>query len=140
MRSIVQGLAAVMLCALALPVTPTLAQQWPQRPVRFIVPLGPGSGADIGARLIADRLTQRWGQTVVVENRPGGDGIVAITAFIGAHDDHVLLFSPSSSFTSHPYLHDKINYDVPPLKAGSYFFFCQVHPTTMVGTFVVAKG
>ena len=54
--------------------------------------LGPGSGADIGARLFADRLSQRWGQPVVVENRPGGDGIVAITAFIGAKDDHTLLY------------------------------------------------
>jgi tripartite-type tricarboxylate transporter receptor subunit TctC len=46
-----------------------------------------------------------------VENRPGGDGIVAITAFTGAKDDHVLLMSPTSSFTAHPYLHDKLPYD-----------------------------
>ena len=79
--------------------------------MRFIVPLGPGSGADIGARLLADRLTARWGQPVVVENRPGGDGIVAINAFIGAHDDHALLYTPTSSFTAHPYQHDKLPYD-----------------------------
>ncbi len=72
--------------------------------------LGPGSGADIGARLLADRLTQRWGQPVVVENRPGGDGIVAINAFVTAHDDHVLLFSPTSSFTAHPFLHENLPY------------------------------
>lgn len=84
---------------------------WPQRNVRFIVPLGPGSGADIGARLFADRLSARWGKAVVVENRPGGDGIVAITAFISAHDDHTLLFSPASTFTAHPFLHDKLPYD-----------------------------
>jgi tripartite-type tricarboxylate transporter receptor subunit TctC len=84
---------------------------WPQRNVRFIVPLGPGSGADIGARLFADRLSARWGKAVVVENRPGGDGIVAIAAFTGAHDDHTLLFSPASTFTAHPYLHDKLPYD-----------------------------
>jgi tripartite-type tricarboxylate transporter receptor subunit TctC len=89
----------------------TAAQAWPQRNVRFIVPLGPGSGADIGARLFADRLSQRWGKAVVVENRPGGDGIVAITAFVGAHDDHTLLFSPASTFTAHPFLHDKLPYD-----------------------------
>ena len=59
---------------------------------------------------MADRLAQRWGQPVVVENRPGGDGIVAINAFVGAHDDHVLLFSPTSSFTAHPYLHDHLPY------------------------------
>jgi len=84
---------------------------WPQRNVRFIVPLGPGSGADIGARLFADRLTARWGKPVVVENRPGGDGIVAISAFVSAHDDHTLLFSPAATFTAHPYLHDKLPYE-----------------------------
>jgi tripartite-type tricarboxylate transporter receptor subunit TctC len=85
---------------------------WPQRNVRFIVPLGPGSGADIAARLVADRLAARWGKPVVVENRPGGDGIVGITAFVSAHDDHTLLFTPAATFTAHPYLHDKLPYDV----------------------------
>ena len=70
---------------------PALAQSWPQRTVKFLLPLGPGSGVDIGARLLADRLSARWGQPVVVENRPGGDGILAIGAFVSAHDDHVLL-------------------------------------------------
>ncbi|MGH6670677.1 MAG: Bug family tripartite tricarboxylate transporter substrate binding protein [Xanthobacteraceae bacterium] len=87
------------------------AQTWPSRPVRLIVTLGPGSGVDIGARLFADKLSAKWGQSVVVENRPGGDGMVAITSFLGAHDDHVLLVSPVSSFTAHPYFHDKLPYD-----------------------------
>jgi tripartite-type tricarboxylate transporter receptor subunit TctC len=86
------------------------AADWPTRPVKFIVTLGAGSGADIGARLFADRLSQRWGQPVVVENRPGGDGIVAINAFLSAHDDHVLLFSPTASFTAHPFLHERLPY------------------------------
>lgn len=84
--------------------------KWPTRPVRFILTLGAGSGSDIGARLLADRLSQRWGQPVIVENRPGGDAIVAINAFVTAHDDHVLLFAPSSSFTAHPFLHDNLPY------------------------------
>ena len=83
---------------------------WPARPVKFILTLGPGSGVDIESRLFADRLSQRWGQPVVIENRPGGDGIVAINAFVGAHDDHVLLFSPTSSFTAHLFLHDNLPY------------------------------
>src|SRR3954465_5907532 len=91
--------------------TVSSAQTWPQRPVRFIVSLGPGSGADIGARLLADRLTSVWGQPVVVENRPGGDAVVAINAFISAKDDHALLYSPTSSFTAHPYVLDKLPYD-----------------------------
>ncbi|HEY6023684.1 MAG TPA: tripartite tricarboxylate transporter substrate binding protein [Pseudolabrys sp.] len=87
------------------------ADAWPSRPVRFIITLGPGSGVDIGARLFADKLSARWGQPVVVENRPGGDGMLAITSFLTAHDDHVLLVSPVSSFTAHPYFHDKLPYE-----------------------------
>ncbi len=107
--------AAIWLAALfgtlVLSAPPLQAQSWPQRTVKFIVPLGPGSGVDIGARLFADRLATRWGQPVVVENRPGGDGVVAISAFLGARDDHTLLLSPTSSFTAHPYLYDKLPYD-----------------------------
>ena len=103
------ALAAASLLAPAF--IPASAETWPNRPVRLIVTLGPGSGVDIGARLFADKLAQRWGQSVVVENRPGGDGMVAITAFLGAHDDHVLLVSPVSSFTAHPYFHDTLPYD-----------------------------
>jgi tripartite-type tricarboxylate transporter receptor subunit TctC len=87
---------AVAWSALALAAPPSHAQSWPQRSVKFILPLGPGSGVDISARLFADRLTGRWGQPVVVENRPGGDGIVAITAFISAGDDHTLLYAPKT--------------------------------------------
>jgi tripartite-type tricarboxylate transporter receptor subunit TctC len=96
---------AVLGCGL-----PAAAQNWPQRPVKFLVTLGPGSGVDIGTRLLGDRLSARWGQPVVVENRPGGDGIVAITSFLGAHDGHVLLAAPTSSFTAHPYLHENLPY------------------------------
>ena len=114
MRSVTTSLrigAGLLLCALTLSAPPSLAQPWPQRPVRLILPLGPGSGADIGARLFADRFAKRWSQPVVVENRPGADGVVAINAFINAADDHTLLFGPSSSFVGHPYLHDKMPYD-----------------------------
>ena len=105
--------AAVILLAFALAgmSAPAQAQEWPVRPVKFILTLGPGSGADLGARLLAEKLSARWGQPVVVENRPGGDGFVAINAFTGARDDHVLLFGPASSFTAHPYLHTRLPYD-----------------------------
>jgi tripartite-type tricarboxylate transporter receptor subunit TctC len=89
---------------------PAAAQTWPTRIVKFIVPLGPGSGVDIGARLFADRLSARWGQPVVVENRPGGDGIVGVSAFAGSRDDHILLVSPTSAFTAHPYQHESLPY------------------------------
>jgi len=107
--------AAALIAAFALPAAPSSAQApaaWPQRSVKFIIPLGPGSGVDITARVFAERLSAKWGQPVVVENRPGGDAFVAINAVIGAHDDHVLLFAPASTFTAHPYLHEKVPYDI----------------------------
>jgi tripartite-type tricarboxylate transporter receptor subunit TctC len=91
--------------------TAVSAQTYPQRPVRFILQFGPGAGVDITARLIGDRLSARWGKPVIVENRPGGDGLVAINAFTSAADDHTLLFVPSSAYTAHPYTHDKLPYD-----------------------------
>jgi tripartite-type tricarboxylate transporter receptor subunit TctC len=87
------------------------AQTYPTRTVKFIVPFGPASGTDITARLVGDRLAARWGKPVVVENRPGGDGFVAINAFIGANDDHTLLFVPVGTFAVHPYAHEKLPYN-----------------------------
>src|ERR1700758_4440569 len=109
MRWRLPTLTAIIFSTLAVLAAPAAAD-WPTRPVRLILTLGAGSGTDIGARLLADRLTQRWGQPVIVDNRPGGDGLVAINAFVTAHDDHVLLFAPSSSFTAHPFLHDNLPY------------------------------
>jgi tripartite-type tricarboxylate transporter receptor subunit TctC len=110
MRTLV-SVVAIVCSALSLHAAPSLAQSWPQKPVKFIVPLGPGSGADLTARLLADRLTKSWGQPVVVENRPGGDGVIGINAVLSAHDDHALFFGPASSFVGHPYLLDKMPYD-----------------------------
>src|SRR3954449_13235307 len=102
----------IALAALLLAGTVTAsAQAYPQRPVRFILQFGPGAGVDITARMIADKLSARWGKAVVVENRPGGDGLVAINAFTSANDDHTLLFVPTSAFTAHPYTHEKLPYD-----------------------------
>jgi tripartite-type tricarboxylate transporter receptor subunit TctC len=111
-RSLGLSLAAALTCATALlSALPAQAQSWPTRPVRFIIPFGPGAGADIGARLIQERLTQRWGKPVVIENRPGGDSIIAIQALLSANDDHTFMFGPSGNFTVHPYLYKKLTYN-----------------------------
>jgi tripartite-type tricarboxylate transporter receptor subunit TctC len=112
-RSLLQlfGFIFCILAALVSANAPSSAQNWPTRAVRFIVPLGPGSGVDITARLLAERLSQKWGQPVVVENKPGGDSFLAINTVLPAHDDHLLLFLPASAFTAHAYLHDKLPYD-----------------------------
>jgi tripartite-type tricarboxylate transporter receptor subunit TctC len=105
--------AAVLACAaIGYPAGHASAQSWPQRPVRLIIPFGPGAGADIGARLFAEKLAAKWGKGVVVENRPGGDSFVAITSFVSANDDHVLLYAATGSFTVHPYQHDKVPYNI----------------------------
>jgi tripartite-type tricarboxylate transporter receptor subunit TctC len=92
-------------------VTVASAQTYPQRTVKFILPFGPASGVDITARLLGDKLAARWSKPVVIENRPGGDGLVAINAFTSANDDHTLLFVPASTFTAHPYAHEKLPYN-----------------------------
>jgi len=108
-RLIVRSLCALPL--LGSDANAAAAQNWPQRTVKLILPLGPGSGTDIGARLFADRLAAHWSRPVVVENRPGADGILAINAFISADDDHTLLFAPSGTFTVHPFVREKVPYD-----------------------------
>ncbi len=87
------------------------AQAWPQRTVRLIVPLPPGSGMDLSARVIAERLAPKWGQAVVVENRQGADGIPAVTSFFAARDNHTFLFSFGGIVTFNHLLHEKLPYD-----------------------------
>jgi tripartite-type tricarboxylate transporter receptor subunit TctC len=97
------------LCAFA---TTASAQGWPQRPVKFILPFGAGSATDAGARMMSDKLATRWGKPIVVENKPGADGLLAIGAFVSADDDHVLLYASSASFNVHPYMHEKLPYNL----------------------------
>jgi tripartite-type tricarboxylate transporter receptor subunit TctC len=84
---------------------------FPTRMVRFILPFGPASATDTTARLLAERLSARWSRPVVVENRPGGDGLVSLDAFVGARDDHVLWFGPAGTFNVLPYQHATLGFD-----------------------------
>jgi tripartite-type tricarboxylate transporter receptor subunit TctC len=77
----------------------------------MIVPVPPGSSPDVAARLFGDRLGARWGKPVVVENRPGADGLIGTTAFVAARDDHVFLFSFAAPVTVYPALQDNLTYD-----------------------------
>jgi tripartite-type tricarboxylate transporter receptor subunit TctC len=86
------------------------AQAFPSRPIKIVTPFPAGQGPDVLLRIVADKLSGSLGQPVVIENKPGGDGIVAINAFVSAKDDHVLLFAPTSSFTAHPFLHENLPY------------------------------
>jgi tripartite-type tricarboxylate transporter receptor subunit TctC len=87
------------------------AVDWPHRAVRLITPVPAGSGTDFSARLFAERLSERWGQAVIVENRPGADGVIGVSAFLGTGDDHTLLYAISAVFTVHPITQAKLPYD-----------------------------
>ena len=101
----------VLAVALLATVTGTTAQTYPSRTVKFILPFGPASGTDIVARMVGERLSKRWNQPVVIENRPGGDGLVSINAFTAANDDHTLLWVPVGIFAVHPFEREKLPYD-----------------------------
>jgi tripartite-type tricarboxylate transporter receptor subunit TctC len=92
-------------------ITPSRAESWPQRTVTFITPTAVGTATDFAARLFANALAERWGKPVIVENRPGGDMIIGITAFARMNDDHVLLFSPSSPIAVYPVTYEMLPYD-----------------------------
>jgi tripartite-type tricarboxylate transporter receptor subunit TctC len=87
------------------------ADDWPQRAVRIITPFPVGTGGDVAARAFAEKLTLRWGKPAVVDNRPGADGIIAVSALLNARDEHTLLFTNGGPFSSNPFSHDKLPYD-----------------------------
>jgi tripartite-type tricarboxylate transporter receptor subunit TctC len=90
--------------ALAAP-WPLRAQSYPTQPVRFIVPFTPGGSNDVLARLIAERIPPRFGQPVVVENRPGATGNIGAEATArGAPDGHTWLLAPNQIYTANPHL------------------------------------
>jgi tripartite-type tricarboxylate transporter receptor subunit TctC len=106
------------------------AQTFPTKPVRIITPFPVGSGPEGVARLVADKLSKAWGQPVTVDNRPGGNGFIAIDAFKrGAPDGHDLLQLDGVHLTAYPHLFKKLPFDakadfdvlLPLFK--TYFFF-----------------
>jgi len=104
---------AAFFLAMSLQAVGTAAAQstYPTRTVRFILPYGAASATDIASRLFADRLSKLWDKPVVVENRPGGDGLVSLNAFVTAHDDHTLWFGPAGAFNVLPYQQDTLSFD-----------------------------
>jgi len=102
LRSCALVVAAFVACVDGAP-NKAQAQDYPARPLTMVVPFTPGAATDFLARLLGKELEERLGKPVVVENRPGGDGLVALNAFLGARDDHTLFFGPASTFLVHLY-------------------------------------
>ena len=88
------------------------AQSWPQKPVRFIVPFAPGGATDIAARMLGEKLSQMWGQSVLIENRAGAGGALGAAEAARATPDGYTLFFPSGSvMTANQFVYAKLNYD-----------------------------
>ncbi len=131
-------LLTVLLAGAAAP-SSTRAQQaatWPQRGVTFVVPYSPGTGIDIVARLLAPRLADRWGQPVVVDNRPGSSGNIGAEAVARSQPNGYTLMVNAGSFTIVPALYARMPYDVatdftPITKVGVAGYALVAHPSAL---------
>ena len=108
----VRFLVAMMVAALIAVAPHAAAQPFPSKPVRIITPFPPGSGPDTVLRIIGEKLSNRWGQSVIVENRPGANGFIAIEAAKKAPADGYTLVQMDDAHQSlQPHLYKKIPYD-----------------------------
>jgi tripartite-type tricarboxylate transporter receptor subunit TctC len=108
--------AALLLgAACVLPASVALAQgnaAWPQKPVRFIIPFPPGSGTDVMARVLAQKLSEKWGQPVLVDNRPGASGVIGMQAVLASPaDGYTFSFAQGSAISVAPSTIKSATYD-----------------------------
>jgi tripartite-type tricarboxylate transporter receptor subunit TctC len=105
------GLAAAALAAPSIPVSRALGADWPARPVRVVVPFTPGGSTDITARLVSNRLQEVWGQSVVVENKPGAGGNIAADMVAHSDPDGYTIFIVGPGMATNPFLYPSLSYD-----------------------------
>ena len=115
MKLKIPALSAV-LCSLALLLVSNAAQAqqaaWPTKSVRWIVPFGAGGAADAVARTLAQKLSEKWGQLVLVDNRPGGNTVIGASEGMRAAPDGYTLFQAiNSTLTLNPFTFSKLPYD-----------------------------
>jgi tripartite-type tricarboxylate transporter receptor subunit TctC len=128
-RCVVFSIAAFALAAVAL--HGVQAQEYPSKPIRLLVPFAPGGGNDTLARIFGQKLTESWGQQVIIDNRPGaGTTIATATAARAAPDGYTLLLSSIASHAVSPNLYREPGYD--PIKDFS--------PVAMLGIAPVVMG
>lgn len=127
-------------CALLMACISVSAQSFPSKPVRIVVPFGPGSGADIATRYLAQQLEAGFKQSVIVENKPGANGAIGAMAVARAPADGLtLLMGTNSTHGANPGLVAKLGYDpvkdfVPVCMVGVFGSFLVVHPSLPVRT------
>jgi tripartite-type tricarboxylate transporter receptor subunit TctC len=124
--------------AFAMAATAASAQNFPSGPVKLIVPIPAGGVTDVMARVVGQRLQEMWGQSVVVENRPGGNsGVGAHDVEQSAPDGLTLLVAPDSTFTANPALFSKLIYN--PDNFTPISVLCRGTPMLMVHTSLPVK-
>ena len=115
MKTAAKFLAAALVCAAGAGTPSTSSgQTYPSKPIRIIVPLTPGSGADIAGRIVAKYMSDAFRQPVLVENRPGAGGIIGTQAMLAAEPDGHTLMVQSASHSANPAIYKSLPYD--PLK------------------------
>src|SRR5260370_41007508 len=106
------ALTYAALLALAAPGTAQTADDYPNRPIRIIVPQAAGSGVDLQARVLAQKMGELWGQQGVVENRPGANAILGMESAAKAQPDgYTLIYAPVSAVTTNSFIYKKLPYD-----------------------------
>ena len=112
--SVRRVLSAALLALAATASAPVLAQasDYPNRPIRVIVPFPPGGPTDMIARAVGTKLTERWGQPVLVENKPGGSTIIGVDFVVKSPPDGYTLLLGSNSLSLNRFLVAKVPYDV----------------------------
>jgi tripartite-type tricarboxylate transporter receptor subunit TctC len=115
------------------------AQSYPSSTVKLTVPVPAGGVTDVMARMVGQRLTEMWGQSVIVDNRPGGNyGIGALAVSRSPADGYTLLVAPDSTFTANPALISKLNYD--PKEFTPIMVLCRASPVLVVNSAVRANN
>ena len=129
--------AAVLAVPLALGSLAAFAQAWPNKPVRAIVPFGAGGNTDAAARIIGSKLSERWGQTVLVENRTGAEGNIGTEAAVKANPDGYTLYFGTNTLTINRVMLPSPAFDplkdlIPIAMVGETEFVLGVHPDVPV--------
>lgn len=140
MTTTLSRLLCLVLALLGLATTSVQAQNYPNKPIRLIVPFPPGGGNDVIARLIAQKLSDRFGQQVVVDNKAGANGIVGLQALMQSPaDGYTLAVAAAGPMAVNPSLYDKLPYDPtkdfsPITNLVNYPLLLVVHPSVPAKT------
>ena len=107
-----QLIAFAIVLQVLLAAAPVYAQSYPSKSIRYIVGFTPGTATDIVARLVSNKLTQRWGQQVVVDNRVGASGTISVALAARAEPDGYTLYMASSTMVVSPFFMANVSYDI----------------------------